>query len=154
MLYPIQLSLGTEIILGISINLVALILFWAPLVRLRRRFRGKEVIPFRARLYTFVVFVLIFALFWFSYLAFDSYVWATPGKEWIHEFLNKWTSYFDYVSAIAVPVYIYELVFSKMKSKDHMAKIIVLFLGILLSVGLHVWIVGQIAIKGIIARLA
>jgi hypothetical protein len=154
MLYPIQLSSGTEIILGISVNLVALILFWAPLVRLRRKFKGKEVVPFRARLYTFIVFVLIFTLFWFSYLAFDSYVWATPGKEWIHEFLNKWTSYFDYVSAIAVPVYIYELVFSKMKSKDHMAKIIVLFLGILLSVGLHVWFTFEIGFKAFVARFA
>lgn len=154
MLYPIPLSSGLQITLAVAINLLAVILLWGPFFLLRRKYRKQNSIPFRSRLVTFLVFSVLFSLFWWGYLAFDAYVWSISGKEWIHEFLNKWTHYIDYVSALAVPVYLYELSFSRNKSKDHMGKILLIFIGVLLSVGLHVWFLSMFAFKGLVAKLA
>lgn len=153
MMYPIPWSMGIQVAVAIGINLAVIALLWWPILRLRWHYRGQDRIPFRSRLGAVIVFLLSAGIFWAAFLWYDQYVWNTLGREWIHVFLSRWTLPIDIASAIALPAYMYELMFSKNHRGHHhiFGKIMWIALWVIISLGVYLVLLTAFSMKGLVA---
>ncbi len=140
----ISLSSGQQIALAIAVNILAVVMLWGPYGWFRWHYRKKEHVSWRARLGVFLVFVVLFALFWWGYLCLNRL--TLDNGETMREVFNS-NFFIEIITFFSLPVYFYNLFFSHKKKGSHFLRILIISSGFLIAFGLYIWFVGYMGVR-------
>lgn len=110
-----SLSSGQQVALAVGVNIAALVMLWGPYAWFRWHYRNTKNISWRARVGLFVVFAILFTIFWWGYLALDSFLRTESLVDTLH--FSDYVFIADIISFLSIPTYSTMLLYSKVKSR-------------------------------------